>query len=269
MCSRFPRLLAGAFLALCMGAGAAAARELRVCADPDNLPYSRSDGGGFENRIAELVAADLHATVRYTWMPLRRGFVRKTLGAGLCDVIVGVPADFERVLTTRPYYRSTYVFVTRTEAGVRSFEDPRIARVRVGVQLIGNDLAATPPGYALASRGATGNVTGFTVFGDGPAAERMVRAVADGRLDVGLAWGPQAGFFAREARPALAVAKASPPPELAGLPFEFSISMGVRRGDRALREELDAILARRRADIDAILAAYGVPRVDLPGGRVP
>jgi len=265
MCSRFPRLLAAAILAACTAAAAAQpARELRVCADPDNLPYSRSDGSGFENRIAELVAGELHASVRYAWMPLRRGFVRKTLGAGLCDVIVGVPADFERVLTTRPYYRSTYVFVTRGDAGVRSFEDPRIRRVRVGVQLVGNDLAATPPGHALASRGATRNVTGFTVFGDGPAAERLVRAVADGRLDVGLVWGPQAGFFARAAR--LAIAKASPPPELPGLPFEFSISMGVRRGDRALRDELDAVLARRRTDIDAILADYAVPRVDAPGG---
>jgi len=265
MCSRFRRLLAAALAAACTAAAAAdPPRELRVCADPDNLPYSRADGTGFELRIAELVAADLHARVRYAWMPLRRGFVRKTLGAGLCDVIVGVPSDFERVLTTRPYYRSTYVFVTRGASGVRSFDDPRIGRVRVGVQLVGNDLAATPPGYALASRGATANVTGFTVFGDGPAAERLVRAVADGRLDVGLVWGPQAGFFARAAR--LAVTKAAPPPELSRLPFAFSISMGVRRGDRALRDELDAVLERRRADIDAILDDYAVPRMEAAGG---
>lgn len=267
MCSRFPRrTAAAALLALGTAAAAEAPRTLRVCADPDNLPYSRADGTGFENRIAALVASEMHARLEYAWMPLRRGFVRKTLGAGLCDVFIGVPTGFERVATTRPYYRSTYVFVTRGEAGVRSFDDPRLKRVRIGVQLVGNDLAATPPGHALASRGATGNVTGFTVFGDRPAAERLVRAVADGRLDVGLVWGPQAGYFARRAHPALAVAKAAPPPETGDLPFEFSISMGVRRGDRRLRDELDAILERRRADIDAILAAYSVPRTDAAAG---
>ncbi len=261
MSSRFRSAL---FLAALVLAGSAAAeeRELRVCADPDNLPYSRADGSGFENRIAELIAADMHAKLVYAWMPLRRGFVRKTVGAGLCDVFIGVPAHFERVATTHPYYRSSYVFVTRRGDGVHSFDDPRLTKVRVGVQLIGNDLAATPPGHALALRGATRNVEGFTVFGDGPAAERLVRAIAEGALDMGLVWGPQAGYFAALADPPLVLAPARAPPELAGMPFEFAIAMGVRRGNIALRDELDAILARRRADIDAILAAYHVPRTD-------
>jgi len=253
-------------LALAAPVAAEEPAVLRVCADPDNLPYSRSDGSGFENRVAELLAAQMHARLEYAWMPLRRGFVRKTLGAGLCDVVVGVPAGFERVTTTRPYYRSSYVFVTRGATGVRSFDDPRLTKVRIGVQLIGNDLAATPPGYALASRGATANVTGFTIFGDGPAAERLVRAVAEGRLDVGLVWGPQAGYFAARARPPLALVKAAPPPELAGLPFEFSIAMGVRRGNTALRDALDAALDRARPRIEAILDAYAVPRSPLPAG---
>lgn len=257
-------LLVAAFaLALAMASpAAAAARVLRVCADPDNLPYSRTDGSGFENRIAELVARDMHAKLEYAWMPLRRGFVRKTIGAGLCDVLVGVPADFERVTTTHPYYRSSYVFVTRGADGVRSFDDPRLTKVRIGVQLVGDDLAATPPGHALALRGATRNVEGFTIFGDGPAAERMVHAIADGSLDAGLVWGPQAGYFAALARPRLRLSIARAPSELAAIPFEFSISMGVRRGNTRLRDELDAILARRRGDIDAILAAYHVPRTD-------
>jgi mxaJ protein len=109
-------------------------------------------------------------------------------------------------------------------------------------------------------------VEGFTVYGDGPAAQRLVHAIADGKLDVGLVWGPQAGYFASRAPTPLTISIARPPPELARLPFEFSISMGVRRGDTALRDELDAILVRRRAAIDAILARYHVPRTDSPSG---
>ena len=248
-------------LALAFTCAAAHARELRVCADPDNLPLSREDGSGFENRIAELVAKEMGADLRYEWLPLRRGFVRKTLGAGSCDVFIGVPKDFERVMTTRAYYRSAYVFVDGPRArGIDAFDDARLRSLRLAVQLVGNDLAATPPGHALARSGLIDNVRGFTVFGEGPTAQRMVDAVARGDLDAALVWGPQAGWFA--ARSALDVRLARPPAALAGMPFEFDISMGVRRGDRALRDELDAILERRRADIDAILAAYSVPRTD-------
>jgi mxaJ protein len=260
-------LALAAGLALARAVAAPAVPELRVCADPDNLPYSRADESGFENRIARLVADDLHAHLTYAWMPLRRGFVRKTLGAHLCDVFIGVPTDFERVLTTRPYYRSSYEFVTRDADGVASFDDPRLASARIGVQLIGNDLAATPPGHALALRGATRNVTGYTVFGDGPAAQRMVEALAHGTLDAALIWGPQAGYFAAHSGVAMRLTPARAPAELAAMPFEFSISMGVRRGDHALHDALDAVIERRRSDIDAILAAYAVPRVGLAGGK--
>jgi mxaJ protein len=242
------------------------ARELRVCADPDNLPLSHEDGSGFENRIAELVAAELGAELRYEWLPLRRGFVRKTLGAGLCDVFIGVPREFERVATTRPYYRSSFVFVEGPRArDVETFADPRLAKLRLGVQLVGNDLAATPPGYALARAGLTDNVRGYTIFGDGPAPQRMVAAVARGELDAALIWGPQAGFFAAHASPPLTVRVAHAPEGLDDQVFEFDIAMGVRRGDRALRDELDGVIARRRADIDAILARYSVPRTDRAG----
>src|SRR5438105_2274563 len=132
-------------------ATAALARELRVCADPDNLPLSRDDGSGFENRIARLVAGEMDAELRYEWLPLRRGFVRKTMGAGSCDVFIGVPKKFDGVLTTRAYYRSSYVFVNGAGArGIDSFDDARLARLRIGVQLVGDDLAATPAGHALA-----------------------------------------------------------------------------------------------------------------------
>jgi len=260
MSSVFRSALAVLSLAVAATAGA---RELRVCADPDNLPLSHADGSGFENRIAQLVASELGAELRYEWWPLKRGFVRKT--AGLCDVFIGVPKDFERVLTTRAYYRSSYVFVDAPSArGVHEFDDPRLRTLRIGVQLVGNDLAATPPGHALARYGSIDNVRGFTPFGEGPAARRMIDALARGELDAALIWGPQAGYFASRAAKPLEVRLARPPAGLEEIPFEFDISIGVRRGSAALRDELDAAIARRRADIDAILAAYAVPRTDLP-----
>jgi quinoprotein dehydrogenase-associated probable ABC transporter substrate-binding protein len=249
---------------LCM-ATAAPARELRVCADPDNLPLSHRDGTGFENRIARLVASEMGAELHHEWLPLRRGFVRKTIGAGSCDVFIGVPTEFDRVLTTRAYYRSSYVFVDGPHArGIDTFDDARLARLRIGVQLVGNDLAATPAGYALAMTGQTENVRGFTIYGDGPASERMIGAIVNDALDTAVVWGPQAGYFAALATLPLELHVARPPAGLASAPFEFDIAMGVRRDDVALRDELDAILERRRGDIDAILFEYSVPRTDLP-----
>jgi quinoprotein dehydrogenase-associated probable ABC transporter substrate-binding protein len=263
MCSRFRKSFALALLAVAGSALAAdAPPRLRVCADPDNLPYSQRDESGFENRIARLVAKDMGAQLDYFWQEQRRGFVRKTMGAGECDLFIGVPADFDKVLPTRPYYRSTYVAVYRSgTAAFAGFEPGQLQRRRIGVQLIGNDLAASPPGYALARAGAIDNVTGFTIYGDGPAAQRMVDALAEGRIDVALVWGPQAGYFAQRAAVPMTVV---PTPTPAGLPvpFEYAIAMGVRKGDTALRDRLDEILQRRRADIDAILAQYHVPRTD-------
>ena len=254
------------FVALLCFTGLAQPRELRVCADPDNLPFSDASGNGFENRIARLVAEEMGAELRYEWLPLRRGFVRKTIDVGLCDVFIGVPREFERVLVTRSYYRSSYVFVDGPRAhGIDGFDDGRLASLTIGVQLVGNDLAATPPGHALAATRNVENVRGFTIYGEGPVAQRMVAAVASGEIDAALIWGPQAGYFARQAT--LEMHAARPPFGLAGVPFEFDIAMGVRRSDRALRDELDAIIEHRRADIDAILAAYSVPRSDRASGE--
>jgi mxaJ protein len=232
-------------------------KDLRVCADPDNLPYSRADESGFENRIARLAAEALGAKLVYTWHAQQLGFVRKTVGAQLCDVWMGVPSEFERLATTRPYYRSAYVFVHRSEKPLRSFDEPGLKALKIGIQVPGDDLAATPPGHALVLRGAIDNVIGFPVHGKGTAAERIVEAIAEGRLDAGVVWGPQAAFFA--ARKRLDIAPASAPAGLS-LPFQFSISIGVRRGEKALREALDAFLVERREDIDSVLAEYHVPR---------
>ncbi|CAN7211652.1 substrate-binding domain-containing protein [Variovorax paradoxus] len=249
------------------------AAALRVCAEPDNLPYSREDQSGFENRIARLLADDLGLPLQYAWLPDRRGFVRKTLGAHACDVIIGVPAGDERVLATRPYYRSSYVFVqpgARAEMAdaLRSFDDARLPALRIGVQLVGNDLAATPPGHVLARHDAVRNVVGFTVSGDGPPAQRMVEAVAQGELDAAVVWGPQAGYFAARATPALRLTPAAAPGD-PDLPFSFSIAMGVRKDDRAMKARLDDFLLRRGADIGRILDAYAVPRLPVSNGEPP
>lgn len=255
---------AALLLACWASAAAAQPAPLRVCADPDNLPYSHQDGSGFENRIARLVAEDFGVPLEYAWLPDRRGFVRKTMGAGLCDLIVGVPAAFERTLNTRPYYRSSYMLVeTAADASPPAdFNDARLRRWRIGVQLVGDDLAATPPGHALAQAGVVDNVVGYPIAGEAPAAARIVQALARGELDAAFVWGPQAGYFAQRAARPLRLHYLPPPASLKEQPFAFSIAMGVRRGDRALRDRLDNFIARRQADIDGILDAYGVPRLE-------
>jgi mxaJ protein len=241
---------------------------LRVCADPNNLPFSNERREGFENRLAELVARELHATVQYTWWAQRRGYVRNTLKAGRCDVIMGVPTGLGPVLVTRPYYRSVYTFVTRRGGPrITSLDDERLRRLRVGVQIIGDDFANAPPAMALTHRGIIRNVRGYSVFGDyrepNPPS-RIIRAVADGEIDVGIAWGPLAGYFARRAAIPLRVTPVSPEVDVPYLPFVFDIAMGVRREDTALRDTLDAVIIRRRREIDRLLADYGVPRADTP-----
>jgi mxaJ protein len=241
---------------------------LRVCSDPNNLPFSNQRGDGFENRIARLIARDMGRVVRYTWWAQRRGFVRNTLNADLCDVIIGVPAGYDPVLTTKPYYRSTYAFVWRTDRalGITSFGDPRLKTMRVGVPVVGDDYAATPPAEALLRRGIVRNVVGFSVYGDyrepNPPA-RLIDAVAKGDIDVAVAWGPLAGYFARGAR--LQVVPILPDSEPA-VRLAFAIAMGVRRSDKPLRDTLDAILVRRRSEIETILDHYGVPRL-APAAR--
>lgn len=257
-----------AVLLLALAAATAAAQEaprtsLRVCADPDNLPYSHEDGGGFENRIARLVAEDFGLPLEYAWLPDRRGFVRKTLGAGLCDLIVGVPVQFEHTLNTKPYYRSSYMLVERAALGPPpdGFFDPRLRRWRIGVQVVGDDFAATPPGHALVQAGAIDNVVGFPLAGEEPAAARIVQALARGELDAAFVWGPQAGYYARQAGQSLQLHYVPPPATMREQPFSFAIAMGVRRGDRELRDRLNDFIARRQPDIDRILADYGVPRL--------
>jgi mxaJ protein len=261
-------LAAAAFVGVAVAQEAGAPRRvLRVCADPNNLPFSNERREGFENRLAELVARELGARLEYVWWAQRRGFIRNTLAAGECDVVFGVPSRFERVLATAPYLRSSYVFVSRDTISppIASLDDPRLRTLRIGVHLIGDDYTNTPPAHALARRGIVRNVAGYTIYGDyrepNPPA-RIIEAVGRGEIDVAIVWGPFAGYFAPRERTKLRVTPVAPASDGPAIPFQFDISLGVRRGNDSLRSELDAVLVRRKEEIRAVLARYGVPTVE-------
>jgi quinoprotein dehydrogenase-associated probable ABC transporter substrate-binding protein len=238
--------------------------ELRVCADPNNLPFSNRREQGFENRLAKLIARDLGRKLSYVWWPQRRGFIRNTLRAKRCDVVMGIPASFELARPTRAYYRSSYVFISRRDRRltVRSFDDAALKQLRIGLHVIGDDYANTPPAQALAKRGITRNITGYSIYGDyskenPPAA--LIDAVARGDIDVAIAWGPLAGYFAKRASTPLKIVPVSPEVDSPSLPFAFDICLGVRKEDKALLDELDVILERRKKEIHRLLQDYDVP----------
>lgn len=274
MCSanRWAAACAAALLLGCMAtaqAPAAArqpARQLRVCADPNNLPFSNQQEQGFENRIAALIARDMGTTVTYYWFPQREAFFEKTLDSGLCDVVMSVPAGMEGTATTHPYYRSGYVFVTRKDRNLRitSFDDPRLRALKIGVHILGEEDDSLPPVHAFTSRGIVKNLVGFSIFGNlnekNPPAD-LVRAVADGKVDVAVAWGPMAGYFAKQSPVPLQLTPVGEDSLHPALPFAFNIGIGVRERDTALRQALDAELTRRHAEIEQILRAYGVPQM--------
>ena len=253
-------------------ASSAEQRVLRVASDPNNLPFSNERGEGFENEIAELVARELGARLEYMWWPQRRGFFRETIGAGRADLVVGVPEGFERVLSTRPYYRSTYVFVNRKgRRNVRSLDDPTLQKLVIGVQLIGDDAYNAPPAHALSARGMVQNIHGFTVYGnygrDSPPAD-IIRAVAADEVDVAVAWGPMAGYFASRQSVPLEITPISPEEDGPVLKFTFPIATGVRRGDAKLKSEIDAVIERRADALKTILDRFGVPQLPLNPQRL-
>jgi len=268
MCSRFRDVFAVLSL-MASAVPCSAGRTLRVCADPNNLPFSNRAGEGFENRIAEVVAKELGASVSYTWHAQRRGFVRNTLNAGQCDVVMGVPDGFDAVETTRAYYRSTYVFVTRKGLKVSSLDDDVLRRVRIGVHIVGDDYSNPPPAHALGRRNIIQNVSGYSIYGDysqpNPPA-RLIEAVAKREIDVAIVWGPFGGYFARVQKIPLQVMAIAPENDPA-LPFTYEIAMGVRKNEKAWRDELQRAIDTRRAEIERILIRYGVPLKPLRGVR--
>jgi mxaJ protein len=241
-------------------------RALMVCADPNNLPFSNRAGQGFENRIAALLAKDMKAKVEYVWWAQRRGFVRNTLGQAKCDLWPGVATGLERIAATRPYYRSTYVFVTRSDKALQglTLDDPRLRSLSIGVQMVGNDSTNTPPAHALSRRGLTQNVHGYMLYGDynrpnPPAA--IIDAVGKGDIDVGVAWGPLAGYFSSRSPVSLRVEPVTPEVDATVLPMSFDISMGVRRDEPELQSRINGLLEADQPAIEAILREFHVPMV--------
>ena len=235
---------------------------LRVCGDPDNLPYSNERLEGFENRIAAVVAAELGATPVYTWWPHQRGLVRNTIDAGTCDVIFGVPEGLDFVLWTKPYYRSSYVLAYRADRGYdfRSLDAPALRQLRIGVHV------NTPPEESLARRGLLDNVATYSLFfdprGDRDRPRKLLDDLVAGTVDVAVAWGPLAGHAARTLNATLELVPLADEP---GVPLSFDISMGVAKGNEVLKGRLEAAIDRRQSEILAILEEYGVPLVP-PGG---
>jgi mxaJ protein len=242
-------------------------KSFRVCADPDNLPYSNQQGQGFENKIAELVARELAMPLAYYWWPHQRGLVRNTLRADRCDVLIGIPKGYDPVLWTRAYYRSAYVIAYPKDRGlhIRSLDAPALRQVRIGVH------RNTPPEEALAQRGILQNVVCYSLFYDprdssGDRPGKLVMDLVAGDIDVGVAWGPLVGYFAKKLNAPLEII---PVTGDSRLPLAFEISMGVKKGNDALKSQLEQVLDRRQSEINRVLEDYGVPLIpgDATGGR--
>jgi mxaJ protein len=249
------------FCLLCSASALAQSRELRICADPANPPFSTMSRRGFENRLAELLARDMHVRVDYQWQRMGRGFVREFINKSRCDLVLGIPANFRQLLTTDPYYRSSYVFVNRRDKHVDglSLNNPALRKMKIGVQVLDDDYA--PPAQALARRGMQENIVGFETTGTEAAS--IIKAVAQGKVDIAMVWGPAAGYFAKPYGKFLEITPVTPEVDQPALPFTFAISMGVRKGNTELRNQLDDFLKRRRHEITAILNQYHVPQLEM------
>jgi quinoprotein dehydrogenase-associated probable ABC transporter substrate-binding protein len=252
----------------CGSAETGSGRVLSVCSDPANLPYSNQQQEGFENRIASLIAHDLQASVRYTWNSQRRSFLRRTLKSGDCDVVMGLPSGLQGVAQTRPYYASSYAFVTvkQRHLDLRDFDAPELRKLTIGLPALSADGANPPPAMALAKRGLADRVTGFPVWGnesDETPQSHIVEAVASGDIDVAVVWGPFAGYFAKPYGDKLEVRPVDGDPLQPGIPFRFAMALSVRPADTALRDELQTVLDQRKSEIQTILREYGVPLVPV------
>jgi len=251
-------------------------RVLRVCEDPNNLPFSNRAGEGFENKLAELLARELGWTLEYTWFPQRMGFIRNTLRARdpdsnrfKCDLVMGVPAGFELASTTKPYYRSTYALVYVKGKGLDSVTAPedllglepaKLKSLKLGV------VGQTPPADWLLKHRLFDQVVSYQRQSGDPErypGEIVEKDLVAGTIDVAFVWGPIAGYFAKRAKsPALAVVPFKPDPEIR---FDFRIAMGVRFGEREWKDRIERLIDASRPRIQAILAAYGVPQLDDEG----
>jgi quinoprotein dehydrogenase-associated probable ABC transporter substrate-binding protein len=259
---------------LCLAAGAGAQQpelltmvtELKICADPHDLPFSNQAGEGFENKIAAVIAADLKLPLTYVWFPQVFGFVRNTLGARQCDLVMGTVTGDESMDTTDPYYHTGYMLVTRAadQIAAHSLADPALAAKRFGV------IAATPPTDLLLKQGLLGQTHSYALAvdtrSDNPARAMMDDLVA-GRIDVALIWGPIAGYaIAHDKLPLHAVFLQ---PEAGAPRLDYQIAMGVRPGEPEWRRRINAAVSRHRDEITAILSAAGIPLLDAQNRPIP
>jgi mxaJ protein len=240
---------------------------LRVCADPDNMPLSNQKGEGFEQKIAELIAREWKSKVEYAWWPVRRGFFSRALNGRYCDVAIEAPSGLDMAGVTKPYFRSGYVFVTRKDRGldIKSLADPRLKKLKIGVNILNSDAENTPPAMALSRYGVVGNLIGYpTFYTDSVRPEDIINAVAKKEIDVAIVWGPLAGYFAKKTPTPLSLTPLAERDSLSDYPFRFNIAMGVRRREKELRDSLQAVIDRRSPEIQAILKEYGVPLFPIP-----
>jgi quinoprotein dehydrogenase-associated probable ABC transporter substrate-binding protein len=236
-------------------------KVFRVCADPHNLPFSDEQGQGFENKLAELFARKLNEPTSYTYLPQVIGFVRNTLNALRCDVIIGTAASDPMVQTTNPYYRTTYALIFKPDTGlddIQSLEDPRLKDKRIGI------VAGTPPATILARNGLMADAKPYPLTVDTrttSSPQMMTDDLTAGRIDAGVLWGPMAGYFAQHTTPHLTVV----PLLKEGGQMDFRIAMGVRRTDQDWKRKLNRLIASSQPEIDKILTDYGVPLLDEQG----
>jgi mxaJ protein len=257
-------VFAGAALAGSETTAAEEPKALRVCGDPDNLPFSNSKGEGFENKIAEVIARDLGLTLTYYWWPHQRGLVRNTLRAGACDVLISIPKGYDPVLWTKPYYRSAYVVAQLNTNGrkITSLDDPALKSLKIGTH------AGSPPFDALSERGLAASMVTYPLFFDprvtDPARRpsKLLEDVVTGEIDVAVAWGPMAGYFAKTsaAKTSMTLAPLADDPTI---PMTYEFSMGVQKGNEALKKQLEEALERRQTEIAQILNDYGIPLLPL------
>ena len=240
-------------------------KELKICGDPNNMPFSNEKGEGIENKIAEVVAKELGWRVVYTWWPHQRGLVKRMLNTGRCDVLVGIPTGYDLVLWTKPYYRTGYVLAYRKDrsAQVRSLDDPILPRLKIGV------LVNTPPHDALGERGIVGdNVIGYQLMFDSQFHPddypgKLVEDLIADRIDVALVWGPIAGYFQKKRNASFLALVPLEDKREGGTRFAFDISMGVRKGNEELKARLEQALDKRHDEIRRVLEDYGVPILPL------
>jgi len=232
----------------------------RACGDPRNLPFSNEKGEGFENKLAELLAAKLGKKLSYAYYPQATGFVRMTLGSFRCDVIMGFPQGDDQAQLTIPYYRTTYALITKQGSGledVTTIGDPRLKDKRIGI------VARTPPSTVMAMNGLLARAKSYPLFIDTRAdssAQAMLDDLARGDIDCGILWGPMAGYYAARANPPLVVVPLVK--ETVGAPMTFRIGMAVRPSDQEWKRTLNRLIQENQAEINKLLISYNIPILD-------